>query len=69
MENFRHMERDRTIQSEPIIPRQTMVTSFEIDVALHSQIKVYAAKNRLKIKDVVNRALKEYFDKRMNDEL
>lgn len=68
MENIRHMERDRTIQSEPI-PRQTMVTSFEIDVALHSQIKVYAAKNRLKIKDVVNRALKEYFDKRMNDEL
>lgn len=68
MENFRYMERDRTIQSEPI-PRQTMVTSFEIDVALHSQIKVYAAKNRLKIKDVVNRALKEYFDKRMNDEL
>lgn len=68
MENFRHMERDRTIQSESI-PSHTMVTSFEIDVALHSQIKVYAAKNRLKIKDVVNRALKEYFDKRMNDEL
>lgn len=68
MENFRHMERDRTIQSEPI-PPQTMVTSFEIDVALHSQIKIYAAKNRLKIKDVVNRALKEYFDKRINDEL
>lgn len=62
------MERDKTIKSEPV-PTQTMVTSFEIDVALHSQIKVYAAKNRLKIKDVVNSALKEYFDKRTNNEL
>lgn len=46
-----------------------MVTSFEIEVALHAEIKVYAAKNRLKIKDVVNKALKEYIENRSNNEL
>ena len=43
-------------------PAKTMVTSFEIDVALHSRLKVYAAKNRLKIKDVVNEALRNYIN-------
>lgn len=62
------MKRDPRIKTEATQP-QTMVTSFEIDVALHSEIKVYAAKNRMKIKDVVNSALKEYIDNRKNDEL
>ena len=48
---------------------QTMITSLEIDVKLHSEIKVYAAKNRIKIKDVVNNALKEYIEKRRNNDL
>lgn len=48
-------------------PVQTMITSLEIDISLHSKLKVYAAKNRLKIKDVVSEALIEYFKKR--DEL
>ena len=52
-----------------IKPPQTMVTSFEIEVALHAEIKVYAAKNRLKIKDVVNKAIKEYIENRSNNEL
>lgn len=62
------MERDIKLNTEAT-PSQTMVTSFEIDIALHSKIKVYAAKNRLKIKDVVNSALKEYFDKRKNNDV
>lgn len=52
-----------------VITSQTMITSLEIDVALHSEIKVYAAKNRLKIKDVVNNALKEYIEKRRDNDL
>lgn len=51
-------------------PPQTMVTSLEIEVALHSDIKVYAAKNRMKIKDVVNNALREFIENRQrNNEL
>ena len=42
----------------------TMVTSIEIDVLLHSKVKVYAAKNRMKIKDVISDALTEYFKNR-----
>lgn len=58
-------------QHKAIEPKtsRTMVTSFEIDVALHSEIKVYAAKNRMKIKDVVNEALKEYILNRKVDEV
>lgn len=52
-----------------ITPAQTMITSFEIDVALHSEIKIYAAKNRMKIKDVVNNALKEYIENKHNNGL
>jgi len=50
-------------------PPQTMITSFEIDVALHSEIKIYAARNRMKIKDVVNNALKEYIENKGNNGL
>lgn len=51
-----------TDNSQTMTPAKTMVTSFEIDVALHSRLKVYAAKNRLKIKDVVNEALRNYIN-------
>lgn len=43
---------------------KTMITSFEIEVSLHSKLKIYAAKKRMKIKDVVNEALSEYFKTR-----
>ncbi len=62
------MEYDSKTKME-VNTTQTMITSLEIDVALHSEIKVYAAKNRLKIKDVVNNALKEYIEKRRNNDL
>lgn len=62
------MESDSKTKVEVNTP-QTMITSLEIDVALHSEIKVYAAKNRIKIKDVVNNALKEYIEKRRHNDL
>lgn len=62
------MAQEQKSQKE-IKPPQTMVTSFEIDIALHSKIKIYAAKNRLKIKDVVNDALKEYIENRYHNDL
>ena len=54
------------MQNSENLPKQvqTMITSLEIDISLHSKLKVYAAKNRMKIKDVVSEALIEYFKKR-----
>lgn len=63
------MEQDNKIKTDAK-PPQTMVTSLEIEVNLHSEIKVFAAKNRMKIKDVVNNALKEFIESRKeNNEL
>lgn len=56
------MEKNETTK-KPRQP-QTMITSFEISLDLHSKLKVYAAKNRMKIKDLLNEALKEYIEKK-----
>lgn len=43
---------------------KTIIASFVIEENLHRQIKVYAASNGMKIKDVLSEALREYFKKR-----
>lgn len=43
---------------------KTIIASFVIDESLHRQMKIFAASSGKKIKDVLNEALTEYFEKR-----
>ena len=43
---------------------KTIIASFVIDEYLHRQMKIFAASSGKKIKDVLNEALTEYFEKR-----
>lgn len=46
-------------------PQKMIIASFVINEELHRQIKIYAASTGKKIKDVVNEAITEYFERRI----
>lgn len=50
--------------NEELKQSKSIIASFVINEALHRQLKIYAASNGKKIKDVLDEALKEYLNKR-----
>lgn len=45
------------------VPKAKKKATYELDADLHTELKVYAAKNGKKMVDVVEAALREYFEK------
>lgn len=57
-------EKEHSIEKINDTEKKTIVASFILDEELHRRLKVYAALNGRKIKDVVNDAFNDFLTKR-----